>query len=1008
MRRKVTIFSLRCILILMLVTSLVSSQNIAQIEVLTTEQGLTFRDVRAIAQDTLGLMWFGTQQGLNRYDGYTFKVYNSNKDNPHFIENDNITAGIELVNSTNELWYVANEKIYKLNLKTDSITSFTKNNGIQGDVLFIHKDKKEQIWIVTDDYWNATEGNAKQYLQKFDGVDTFKIFAEVKRGTREFTHITTDNGNNVYWGTILRGVLKYSENGTLLNEQKISSFNWYGDEMFFGQSFFDKKNNHYYFVKGKGGVIKYNKTTQSFNRFLDVPEVIYNAIEDAQGDLWFAGSEDLYRIDSKGNIQNFKEELKKRFDYSKISALFIDANNLLWVATDNGLFKIRIKEQLFSQLFKSKNVGWGNTTRSIFETTDGSIITMCESENKLLGIDTLGNYFEINLKTSGDVLFASRFFVFNENKTALFTVNKNLVKIRLKNGQVTLYPEFESRFNITSANPLLALKDGTLLFGYSLSKLTIFNPETGASRLVFPNLKVEDNISELRYFIQSKDENIIWIGTQNNGLLKINLNGTILEHYDTNSNPSLSNNTVLVLFEDKNKLWIGTYGGGLDCLLIDENKIISFKKEQGLPDNNVVGILLYQEDFLWLSTYNGLSLYNTKTKGFQNFFVEDGLSHNEFNYTSFFIDSKGNYYFGGMNGITIFDPKPILQKTEVPPLRFTNCARFSSRTNEIYTNDWSQQLVSEINMTPYDQYFTINWTMPNYFQNAKNLYYTKLEGFEDRWFFQGNSASIRYNKLPAGNYIFRVRGTDSNGNLSSNELELPIYVKQIFYKTWWFIGLSILAVIAFMYSIFNYRLQQLQAMDELRTKISSDLHDDVGSLLSGLAMKTEMLEINAREEDKLKLNRITKISREAISKMRDLVWSIDNRRERVMDLIERMEEFADEMLLPKEIVYQINKGNLNSYNKLPIAVKQHLFFIYKEAITNILRHSNANKVSIDFKNKLGSGYMIIKDNGTKSKNNTKTGLGLENMKMRAEKIKSEIKFISKEGFTVLVKLPFSF
>jgi len=330
----------------MLVTSLVSSQNIPQIEVLTTEQGLTFRDVRAIAQDTLGLMWFGTQQGLNRYDGYTFKVYNSNKNNPHFIENDKITSGIKLVNSTNELWYVANEKIYKLNLETDSITSFTKNNEIKGDVLFIYKDKKEQIWIVTDDYWNAAEGNAKQYLQKFDGVDTFKIFAEVKRGSREFTNLTTDNSNNVYWGTILKGVLKYSENGDLLNEQKISSFNWYGDEMFFGQSFFDKKNNHYYFVKGKGGVIKYNKTTQSFNRFLDVPEVIYHAIEDAQGDLWFAGREDLYRIDSKGNIQNFKHELKKRFDYSRINDLFQDSNKLLWVATDNGLFKIRIKEQL--------------------------------------------------------------------------------------------------------------------------------------------------------------------------------------------------------------------------------------------------------------------------------------------------------------------------------------------------------------------------------------------------------------------------------------------------------------------------------------------------------------------------------------------------------------------------------------------------------------------------------------------------------------------------------------
>ncbi len=987
------------------------SQNIPQIEVLTTEQGLTFRDVRAIAQDTFGLMWFGTQQGLNRYDGYTFKVYNSNKDNTNFIEREKISAQIKIIKRTNELWYVANEHIFKLNLETDNINSYTESNGIKGDVLFLHQDDKEQIWIVTDDYWTATEGSAKQYLQKFDGKNSFKIIAAIKRGTREFTHITSDRENNIFWGTILKGVLKYSENGILLNEQKIDSFNWYGDKMFFGQSFFDKTNHQYYFVKGKGGVIKYNKTAQSFEPFLDVPEVIYHAIEDGQGDLWFAGSENLYRSDTKGNIQNFTNELKKHFDYSRINALFLDSNNLLWLGTDNGLFKIRIKEQLFSKLFKSKKEGWGNTTRSIFETNDGSIITMCESQNKLLGIDTIGNPFEIKLKTklkeSGDALFASRFFVFNKSKTSLFTVNKNLIKINLEDGLVTLHPKFESRLNITSANPLLGLKSGNLLFGYSLSKLTIFNPETGEDRLVFPDIEIDKNIGELRYFLESNEPNIVWIGTQNDGLLKININGTIEKKYDNKSHPSLSKNTVLVLFEEENKLWIGTYGGGLDCLLINENRIFNFKKEQGLSDNNVVGVLPYKEDFLWISTYNGLSLFNKKISSFQNFYLEDGLTHNEFNYTSFFIDSKGNYYFGGMNGITIFDPKPILQKTEVPSLRFTNYTRFSSKTNEIYNYDWSQQLVSEIDMTPYDQYFTVNWTMPNYFQNSKNQYYTKLDGFEDRWFFQRNSASIRYNKLPAGDYTLRVRGSDSNGNFSATELELPISVRQIFYKTWWFVGLSFLLIFGIIYSVFNYRIQQLKAMDNLRTKISSDLHDDVGSLLSGLAMQAEMLELSAEKKNKPKLNRITVISREAVTKMRDLVWSIDNRRERIMDLIERMNELADEMLLPKEISYQINKGNLNDHKKLPIIVKQHLFFIYKEAITNILRHSNASKVTVDFKNKIGLGYLIIKDNGTLSKQNSKTGLGLENMKMRAKKLKATIKFYKNDGYSIVIKLPYS-
>ena len=988
------------------------SQNIPQIEALTTEQGLTFRDVRAIAQDTMGYMWFGTQQGLNRFDGNHFKVCNSNKNNPNFIENDKITANIKIEKSTNELWYVANEKIFRLHLQSDQLTHFSESNGVKGDVLMLYKDELEQIWIVTDDYWNAPEGTAKQYLQKYDGKDGFTVFAETKRGTREFTHITTDKNHNVYWGTILRGVLKFSSEGELLSEQKLDGFNWYGTGMYFGQSFFDEDNHHYYFRKRKKGILKFNDATQTYEEYYNFQDIIYHAIEDHQGSLWFAGREKLYRIDTEGHLQDFTEELNKQFDFTRINQLFQDSNNLLWVATDNGLFKIRVKKQLFSQLFKSNNDGWGNTFRGIFETKEGNIIAMGENQYKLVGIDTLGNTIDIplhhSIKNTPTPIAATRFFAFNKDKTAVYTVNDNLTKIRLDDGLITIFPEFNSRLNITGGNPILGLEDGNLLFGYSLSKLTVFDPETGKDQLVFPNLKTEDNISELRYFLESKNENIVWIGTQNKGLLKVNLNGTIEAQYNTSTFPSLSNNTVLVLFEEKDKLWIGTYGGGLNCLLINENKIISFAKEQGLPDNNIVGILPYQDDFLWLSTYNGLSLFNKKAKSFQNFFKEDGLTHNEFNYSSFFIDSRGNYYFGGMNGITVFDPKPILQKTEVPPLRFTNYTRFSSRTNLIYNYDWSQQKISEIEMTPFDQYFTINWTMPNYFQNSKNQYYTKLEGFEDRWFFQGNTASIRYNKLPAGDYTLRIRGSDSNGNFSDKELELPISVKQIFFKTWWFISLLFLVVFGFTYSVFNYRIQQLKAIDDLRTKISSDLHDDVGSLLSGLAMQTEMLELNASEKDKSKLQRITKISREAIDKMRDLVWSIDNRRERVQDLIERMNELADELLLPNDIVYQINNGNLNINKKLPITVKQELFFIYKEAITNIIRHSNADRVIVSFKNNSGLGLLKITDNGTKSKHNSKTGLGIENMKMRAEKINAEINFYNVNGFTILIKLPFAF
>jgi signal transduction histidine kinase len=209
-----------------------------------------------------------------------------------------------------------------------------------------------------------------------------------------------------------------------------------------------------------------------------------------------------------------------------------------------------------------------------------------------------------------------------------------------------------------------------------------------------------------------------------------------------------------------------------------------------------------------------------------------------------------------------------------------------------------------------------------------------------------------------------------------------------------------------MYSLFQFRVRQLLALEELRTEISSDLHDNLGSLLSGLAMQSELLEVNAKEENKSKLNKIARTSRDAISQMRDLVWSIDNRRERTSDLLERMEEVAEELLLPKNISFHIEKNDLNLTKKLSITAKQHVFFIYKEAITNILRHANAKNVWIKFSNQNGFGQMVIKDDGTIKQISKSTGFGLVNMKRRAQKMNATIDFTKEKGFEIHLKLPF--
>ncbi|WP_430467607.1 sensor histidine kinase [Winogradskyella ouciana] len=998
-------------LFLCLIHLQIDAQNPSQIDVLTTEDGLLFRDVSDVVQDSKGLLWIGTAQGLNRYDGQHFKAYTSDIQNPFFIEEDFIKSNMLYNELDNSVWFLANDKLFQLDIATDSIHSYNGNHNLKGQVLDIFKAPDDSIWAITDDYWNVEKGKAKQYLQKFED-GKFKIVVSVDRYKRGFNQLISDAEGSIWW-TTTRGTNKYTLEGELLESHVLDTYNWNSDLIHYVPQFVSSNNTHYYFPSSRGGIAIFDSTLKTSKFIFNTDDIIRRAIEDQDHNIWFAGNKTLYRMDTKGHFSDYTELLKSKLDYSTINNLFIDKNGLLWVATDNGLFKVKTEKQLFSNLFKSEKEGWGNSMRGIFEGADGRIFSLCESKHQLWYQTKNGEIDSLPLKTENgkplSLMYDSSFLFTDNTKTYAYAAGRGIFKINLKTGQTKAYSQFSNHNKVYGPNALIKLNDGRLLFGYTLEFLTVFNPKTEESYSVFKNLNEQNNIADLQFFEESRDENCIWIGTKNDGILKINLNGTILKSYNSNTTPKLGKHHVLCLKEDNDgSIWVGTYGGGLSHISADGKTLTNFTKINGLPDDNVVGIIPDGNNKLWISTYNGLALFDKTTKEFKNFYTEDGLSHNEFNYSSFFKDSEGLYYFGGMNGINVFNPKTLEESVRPPAIQFLGISGYNSRTKESYEKDYAQTELQEFTASPYDQYFEVSWSLPSYFQNNKNTFSTKLEGFEDRWFYQGNATSVRYNKLPAGDYVLKVKGADSRGSESANILSIPITVKQIFYKRWWFIVLVLLVVSAFVYAIFRYRLQQALAMERLRTKISSDLHDDVGSLLSGLAMQTELMEATASEADRTRLHKIATISRNAVSQMRDLVWSIDSRRETIADLIERMRELAEELLLPKDIAFEIDASSIKNLDKkLPAQTKQHIFLIFKEAINNIVRHSDADFVEIYLTNRSKGCQLIIKDNGSEKTTYKSSGLGLSNMAMRAEKLKGTLNLKNGNGFEVCLDLPFN-
>jgi len=999
------------LLFLWLGSPLLFAQNASQIDVLTTEDGLLFRNVESVAQDKTGRMWFGTSQGLNRYDGHRFKAYTNDLKNPFYIESEDILYSMWADTSGNYLWYLANYTLFKLDLRTDIVTKYGTNFGIKGETRSTYLDSHGTLWVVTQDA-QLSRGIAETLrLHKFEKNALIQIDTQ-RIESNNFVELAEDAYGNIWWATV-NGISQYAPSGQLKQSKVLDTYLWNDEEIHFTQIFFDSCNTLYYFPKSEAtnGVYSYNFTDTSSEKVLDIQEHVYRAVEDQTNHIWFAGKTSLWRLSPDGTIENFTEQLSNKLDFSMIKVLFVDTENLLWVGTDNGLLKIRSTHKAFSTLFSSKKQGWGNAMRGLFEGANGTIYGYCESNDVIFYQKQNGEKGTLELKMENGeqvvLQYSANFFIPDETKKNVYTAARSLLKINLQTGVVKTIPGFESSLRMYGSNPIFKLKDGRLLFGYSLSRLILYNPKTGESEKVFKNLDGIKDISHLKYFEPSSEENIVWIATEKDGLLKVHLTGIIKLHLKTNTTPAISKNQLLIVKEDADgSLWAGTYGGGLNHISADEKTIKTFKKTGGLADDNVVGILLDTRNNLWVSTYNGLSYFNKGAETFQNFYTEDGLSHNEFNYTSLFKDTEGVFYFGGMNGVNTFASDKILNQSAAPNLIFAGISGYNSNTKKAFEIDQSYQEGTHVSISPYDQYFQVEWTMPCYFQNKKNTYSTRLEGFEDTWFSQGNTASVRYNKLPAGKYVLKIKGADARGNQTSSVLSIPITVRQFFYKKWWFITLVLLLNTAIIYAIFKWRLQQLLALERLRTKISSDLHDDVGSLLSGLAMQTELLEMNASQEDKTKLQKIAGISRNAISQMRDLVWSIDSRRSTSYDLIERMRELAEELLLPRDISFNIS-SDLNQGNKnLSPQIKQNLFLIYKEAVTNLLKHSDASHMQVSIVNHVRSCQFVIKDNGSLKEVYSSTGLGLENMKLRAEAIGGTVTFETIDGFTIVLKLPF--
>ncbi len=493
----------------------------------------------------------------------------------------------------------------------------------------------------------------------------------------------------------------------------------------------------------------------------------------------------------------------------------------------------------------------------------------------------------------------------------------------------------------------------------------------------------------------------LWIGTDGEGLNWFDKKNKFKRYLHIKDDPaSISENYVVCSFSDsKGNLWVGTWGGGLNLYNKSKDNFIHYREKDGLLSDVICAIGEDRKQNLWISTVKGISKFNYDTKKFTNYNVNDGIK-GELNPGAFFINKNGWIYFGGTEGVFAFHPDSLTKNESIPLVAITSIRKF----NEEFTTIKQPPYLEELNLKYDEDVISFDFASLDYTQPLKNKFAYKLEGFDKDWINSGSRHYASYTHLDPGKYIFKVKGTNNSGIWSAKEQSISLIITPPYWQTWWFRSLIILFIAGILYSFYRIRLNRILELERLRIKIASDLHDDIGSALTRISIDSDLLKSNlGNEESNVIFQRIGNVSREIISSMSDVVWSIDSRNDTIQDLINKMKDFAYSVLSAKNILVTFETESLNLQKKIKIDLRQNIYLIFKEAINNSSKYSNADEIKVSLKNINGNFYMTINDLGSSISSSEKlTGHGLRNMKMRAERIGGKIEFVKDGGFKIVL------
>ena len=877
MKCKLQISKTISVILLLLSTIQVLSQDYStRITNIADENGINVASTFSIVEDTDGFIWFGTVDGLYRYNGISFKIFRTVPADTNSLSNNTIRS--MAIDKNNKIWIatqggglncfdIYSQKFTRYSLKKIGIPSDLNDN-----VWAVTIDKQNNIWAGCDNGMLYKFDQTKQQFTHYKLVPQDTTF----KGLTTIRHLLYDSKGILWVATNSQGLYGLQPD----TKRQFHYYNISGNQHALGNnnllSVYEDKNHNIWCATYGAGLAKLNRKTNRFIHYRNIrnnPESVisnlgYSVNEMEPGKFWLGTEYGLSVLDTTTNT--CKHFVQERFSFNglndnRVRYVYKDHSGIIWIATEAGVSKMvkNNKFKLYQNNGSNTNTIPVGIVRSIYKTSDGilwiglidkglvkynplndSFTTIAQTITKPPCSYQVTSIFEDNEKNLwiGDW---EQGLMLYDRKTNQF---KNVVgaffgAIRLLDNRIQIIK--------SAGNGLLWLgtETGLHLYDYKKHTLKIFLNDPLNSQTISSN-SIQSNA-----FITDSDT-ALWIGTWSGGLNYLVFSDQQYTTYtntrylqNNNIGYTLNNNNIISLYKQNDSvLWIGTFGGGLNKLNTKTGKIKHFTTENGLPNNVIFGILPDKQGNLWLSTDMGLSLLDIQSEMFHNFTESDGLQNSHFFWGATHRASDGELFFGGIAGLNSFYPDKVVLNTRTPKIFITGISIF----NLPYITKTPTPYIKTI-VLPYDSNFIdLSFAVLDFSEPTKNKYMVKLENFDKDWISVNFDGNIRYANLPPGKYTFSIHATNTDGFWSIKPHKLEILIKPPWYKTFTakvLFPIVIIALILFLYySRINRYNKQRKKLEELVKRRTVEIESQKEELTLALAQLSETQEQLLRSE----------------------------------------------------------------------------------------------------------------------------------------------------------------